>query len=495
MHAMPALDSLAGLAGTSLISGIWQGFILAAVVGFSLRLVPKTSATLRFSIWSIVFLLIAVLPLMESLHFGHAVSLFNASPGNASLIRLDIRWSVAVAALWVVLALIRAVNLAVHAVHLGLLRRRAEPLEANEACAALLRGSLRNVQLCTSLEVDRPSVIGFFAPRILIPAWLKEHLTASEFEQIVLHELEHLRRGDDWLNLLQKLSLVLFPLNPILMWVERRLCFERELATDDGVLRRTKAPRAYATCLTSLAERGLDRRAVSLALGALERQSELAQRVHRILWREASLSPLQGRAVAAVVVLSLFGGAVGLARCPQLVSFSAPVPRLSVPRLVSAYKAAPSSTANAGIEHVVYRDSIAAQAAHMTLLKASISNQRLTVMPSRPLVFRSNVSQPNVSQPNVSQPNVTRPNATRFNVARKPHHAVPPSIQRVRASRTPAQGWVVLTSWSEPDSHSQDSQDLDSQSQRLVPRTVNNRPAFLSYAAVPVDGGWLILQL
>ncbi|MEI4861539.1 M56 family metallopeptidase, partial [Klebsiella pneumoniae] len=80
----------------------------------------------------------------------------------------------------------------------------------------------------------------------LIPDWLFARMTAGELEQIVMHEAEHLRRRDDWTNLLQKLCLVLFPLNPALVWMERRLCREREMACDEGVIRMTRAPRAYA---------------------------------------------------------------------------------------------------------------------------------------------------------------------------------------------------------------------------------------------------------
>ena len=164
---------------------------------------------------------------------------------------------------------------------------------------------------------------------MLIPVEMFGRLTAAELEQIVLHEVGHLRRADDWINLLQKIGLVVFPLNPALVWVERRLCFERELACDDGVLRLTKAPKAYATCLTTLAEHRLERRGLSLSLGAWERQSELSRRVHSILrWREG-MGRTQARVVVSVLALGLLGGATGMARCPQLVSFSAATPPLA----------------------------------------------------------------------------------------------------------------------------------------------------------------------
>ena len=147
------------------------------------------------------------------------------------------------------------------------------------------------VEVCTTTTLQRPSVIGFLKPRILVPDWLFGRLTQGELEQIMLHESEHLRRRDDWTNLAQKLCLVLFPLNPALVWIERRLCREREMACDDAVIRVTRAPRAYAACLASLAERGLERRVEALSLGAWQRRPELVHRVHSILRGKGGLSP------------------------------------------------------------------------------------------------------------------------------------------------------------------------------------------------------------
>jgi hypothetical protein len=174
--------------------------------------------------------------------------------------------------------------------------------------------------------VDRPSVAGFFHPRILIPPTLVASLSAAELAQIATHELEHLRRADDWTNLLQKLSLVALPLNPVLLWLERRLAIERELACDDRVVRATGTPKAYAACLTHLAERSMIARALrrggALALGAWERQSELGRRVHRILRRRVTPMPVwQSRAITATLVCGLVAGAGALAHSPRLISF------------------------------------------------------------------------------------------------------------------------------------------------------------------------------
>jgi len=184
--------------------------------------------------------------------------------------------------------------------------------------------------------LQRPCVIGFFAPLILIPDWLLDRLKPGELEQIVLHEVEHLRRCDDWTNLLQKLSLVMFPLNPSLLWMERQLCLEREMACDEGVVRVTHAPRAYAACLTSLAERGLERRTEALSLGAWQRRPELVRRVHGILLRKNALNSAATGALLGAMGCALVFGSLELARCPQLVAFVSPQ------RLEAAGEIAPS---------------------------------------------------------------------------------------------------------------------------------------------------------
>ncbi len=194
----------------------------------------------------------------------------------------------------------------------------------------------RPIEVCTTHELDRPSVIGFLAPRILIPDWLLERLTPGELEHVVLHEVEHLRRRDDWTNLLQKFFLVLFPLNPALAWMERRLCREREMACDEGVVHRTQAPRAYAACLTNLAERSLKRRTQMLSLGAFERRPELVHRVHSILWRGSVLHPLAARAWIGAVGCGLLLGAVEMARCPQMVGFLEATPGSATHDVASA---------------------------------------------------------------------------------------------------------------------------------------------------------------
>ena len=342
MHA--ALESAGGwlvafaeTAAPVAVAALWQGALIALVLGVSLALTPRikihVGAAQRFIIWAAAFAVVVGLGFLPWLARSAAGALAtNALPGAATpalWLRLDDRWAFVIAGLWLVTSLVRAASLAVHSLRLRRLWSSASPVDVDANMHALLTAASptsRPIELCTTRKLDRPSVIGFLAPRILIPEWLYARLTPGELEQVVLHEAEHLRRRDDWTNLFQKLALVLFPLNPALAWIEGRLCREREMACDEGVVRRTQAPRAYAECLTSLAERRLElrlerRRAQALSLGAFERRPELVRRVYSILARKQALHPMAARALVAVAGCSLLVASVELARCPQMVAF------------------------------------------------------------------------------------------------------------------------------------------------------------------------------
>jgi bla regulator protein blaR1 len=457
MGFLHGVESVSRLVANSFVSGLWQGIVLAAGVGLCLRLVPRTTAAVRFAIWTAVFAVLAVLPLV------HAYSLNSTSgtPGRGAVMHVDVRWSFAIAAIWLIASLVRAVQLAMSAARLHGIWKRAMPVEG---CDAILSAAgIRGVELCTSRDVDRPSVIGFFSPRILIPEELFARLTTAEFGQIVLHEVGHLRRADDWINLLQKLSLVVVPLNPVLIWIERRLCLERELACDDEVLRFTKAPKAYATCLTNLAEQRLGRRATTLSLGAWERQSELARRVHSILRGGQGMGRMQSQVVMGALVLGLLGGSAELARCPQLVSFS---PRAVLP----ASAVAQSLSATAGYQPVAFHTSGNAMgAAHETLLKASMPVNRETGLTDaiKPTVPVKKAATKRHSAPPVLQSRAVR--------------NVMPQMRR-------AEHWMVLTSW---DGMEREEQERP----RMVFAVTEERVISTSYAAVRVAGGWLVIQL
>jgi hypothetical protein len=455
LNVLHGLQAVSGGVAGALVASVWQGVVLAAGIWLCLRAVPRAGAATRFAIWMTAFGVLAMLPLVR-LH--PAVSAASGVIARGPLVHVDVRWSLVLTAVWAAMSLYRAAGLALNGWKLWGVWRRASVVEAGAEVSSLLTDG-RRVELCTSEELERPSLIGFFSPRIVIPRWLFEKLSEGELLQIVMHEMEHLRRGDDWINLVQKIALVVFPLNPVLVWIERKLCLERELACDAGVIRATGAPKAYATCLTALAERSVDRRVATLALGALERRSQLAERVYGILRGGRTLSRPQAAAVMSVAVVGLVAGAAELSRVPQLVSFAAPAP-------VAVMQAPVASgfAAGAEMQDVVYRDGAArGMLPRQTLLKASMDSGRSAVTQKAPVKARVSKAK-----------------------AAKKRKVVQPQVLQV-------------SSWSDEErgyrSRYQQRVVEAGAAPRMMFTVVEDRNTGSSYAAVRTADGWLVFQL
>ena len=486
-----AVRAISQAATGSLVAALWQGTVLAVAAWLGLRLLPKTPAAVRFAIWFAVFLVVAGLPVVSLLSHAAGAARENGRGAWLTIDARDARWCLAIAAVWAAASLVRAATLVAAALRVRALWKRATPVQfaggfdpthrdtaAMDGARGVLNGAprllsvARRAQICTSDEMDRPSVIGFLSPKILIPRWLLDQLSDAELEQIVLHEAGHLGRADDWMNLLQKIALVVFPLNPALAWVERRLCFERELACDERVLRVTGAPKAYASCLAALAEHRLGRRGMALSLGALGRESELGRRVRRILGRGERMRPAHARLVLGGAMLGLLGGAVELARCPQLVGFS------SV-RTQDAKVVAPAvgHAAGMGYEAVVFRPD------------PMVETHRY---------HEDNLLQRKIDVPHRTSLKASMDRAVQGNAAGDLDLSGPSGR---RAERGPAGQvqWVVVTSWEGMDGARLVLTTASASAPAANPEAAEMQPEGSQqvhrYAAVPVRGGWLVFQL
>jgi hypothetical protein len=144
--------------------------------------------------------------------------------------------------------------------------------------------------------------------------------------------------------------------------------------------------------LAALAEKRILRRAESLAPGAWRGRSELAERIHRILTHKRKLGSFGARpAVAGFSLAFLFVGVV-LARCPQLVAFTAassqsPAPlevRIADARIVDARITEARIAPTAKVELASLR-TVASPQRHPILPRASKPTARHRVHSARRL--------------------------------------------------------------------------------------------------------------
>lgn len=317
------LQSLAQLSAERILNCTAEGMVIALLAWLLLRAIgPRNSGT-RFAVWFAALLGIAALPL-----FGHWVST-SAGLAKRPEITMPASWALYIFAAWLLLAAAGLFRVAIGFLHLHRLRGSCVPVDLATLHPTLQKtladfDSSRAVKLCVSDQMRVPTAIGFTKPLVVMPTWAMEELSTLELNAILLHELAHLARHDDWSNLIQKILGALLFFHPAVWWIEKKLALEREMACDDLVLAdaATTSPRAYAECLVSLAEKSFLRRGFALAQAAVDRLRHVSLRVTQILdvnrpratrvWRPAPVL------VSGVALVCL----VGLSQAPtRLVSF------------------------------------------------------------------------------------------------------------------------------------------------------------------------------
>ena len=168
-------------------------------------------------------------------------------------------------------------------------------------------GMNRTVTLMESARVFAPILVGSLRPVILLPAGLLTGMDPRQIEAILAHELAHLRRWDDVINLLLALMEGFWFFHPAYWWIAGRVRQERELCCDDMAVGVCGDPLLYARTLASLeASRGF---LPSAALSIKGNEGLLFQRIKRIMMPNTT-SPYQlppflpaGLAVMAVLIL------------------------------------------------------------------------------------------------------------------------------------------------------------------------------------------------
>lgn len=311
---MNMLHTIAQFSAERLLNCLAEGFLIMLGAWILLRVVHG-SAT-RFAIWFSALVMIAALPFATALRLG--------SPEMGSLrpeLAIPAWWAEYIFAGWAMIAVLALTRVVFGLRRVRNLRRSCIELTNFPSCtfrSPMVKNLIttkhtkehkgkhkgRDVRVCVSDQVKVPTAIGFFKPLILIPSWALNELSGEELEAVLLHELAHLRRWDDWSNLAQKIIRALFFFHPAVWWIDNWLTLEREMACDELVLDQTSNPRAYAECLVSLAEKNFLRRGLAMAQAAVGRIKHMSLRIARILDKQRPTATRSWK--PAVAVLATF---------------------------------------------------------------------------------------------------------------------------------------------------------------------------------------------
>src|SRR3984893_13744517 len=326
---VPDLQSVAQLFTGRLLNTAAEGVVLAGMVWVLLRVIGRQNSGTRFALWFSALLAIVPLLFLSGSGFGASHSRALPPPSQHVGIILSSSWAYYLFAAWGVVAGLLLLRLSVGLWRVRQIRRSCSPAALaglDPAIAGILRdcGSRRRVKVCVSSDVAVPAAIGFFRPAIVFPAWLLPQLSPEDVKVILLHELAHVQRWDDWTNLAQKIVKAVFFFHPAVWWIESRLMLEREMACDDIVLAQTASPRAYASSLISFAKKWQNARALALVQPRGSRMRDMSLRVAQILDAKRPSHTGLGKPVlglSAGLLVFVFGAAH---YAPRLVAFQTP---------------------------------------------------------------------------------------------------------------------------------------------------------------------------
>jgi bla regulator protein BlaR1 len=121
----------------------------------------------------------------------------------------------------------------------------ASPLRIVQGIPVLSSPLLRERKL-------EPGVFGFFRPVVVLPDGITDHLSPSQLDAILAHEICHARRRDNLSAAIHMSVEALFWFYPLVWWLGHRMLEERERACDEEVLSRGNDPAVYAEGLLNV---------------------------------------------------------------------------------------------------------------------------------------------------------------------------------------------------------------------------------------------------
>ena len=270
----------AATAISTAVNGIWLGMLLSVLASAAIRLLPRPNATTRYAIWLIALLLVIAAPFLLLIPRPPA-AIATTPTSTPWTVPITAQWPVYAALVWLAITLVLMARVCWSFAHIHGLKRRA----------ALL-GQRGHIKVLASIEVPVPMAAGFVRRAIVFPQSVLEQLTPQEFEQVLCHEMAHLRRWDDWTQLLHAVAQAVLFFNPAIYWIGRRLKIEREMACDDWVVTATGQPRPYAACLTHLHEVTRRVPVPQLAPGATSgKRWHISARVEALLQPDRNTTP------------------------------------------------------------------------------------------------------------------------------------------------------------------------------------------------------------
>ena len=299
--------------GWTIFHSIWQGIIVAILLGTFLLLAGKKNSKLRYNISAValfVMLIVSAITFYRYYEREHASEsqthalVYSSDTGtqfdNSEFSplfekpKLDLPGFVKayfnehlplIVSLWLIGFLFFSLRFAGGLLYV----RRLKYNGLNEINAGMLRrlkeladkiNIRRVVQIFESAQVKVPVVIGHLKPMILLPLGLISGLPQEQFEAILIHELAHIKRYDFLINLFQSFIETVFFYHPVVWWISSTINSERENCCDDITIQISGDSLSYSKALYNLLQ--IHAKESELALAIIGKKNQLYRRIKRM---------------------------------------------------------------------------------------------------------------------------------------------------------------------------------------------------------------------
>jgi beta-lactamase regulating signal transducer with metallopeptidase domain len=219
---------------------------------------------------------------------------------------------------WAIGALLMFARFASNCGRVVHLRRSAGPLES-EMLRVLLReiaaklGMRRPPLLLVSSRTIAPLAVGCGRAAVILPERMLGALSANELRDVLMHEVAHLKRGDQWMVLLQHVAGALYwpivsvhALNRELQRAREELCDNVVLGAGDAI--------CYGRTLLHVAELAVMTRPIHAAVGIVGGPGILERRIAGLIDpRRSTVTATSARTACIVVFLFVAWGAIASA--------------------------------------------------------------------------------------------------------------------------------------------------------------------------------------
>jgi beta-lactamase regulating signal transducer with metallopeptidase domain/Leucine-rich repeat (LRR) protein len=291
------LNEIASIWGAYMVAVLWQSAVLAVCIFCILACMRRVSSSVRFALWMLVPLRLLLAPfpdivlpvLPAAVETGGYTDSFELdaemtgafsggvgggaeqaapSPPIQSLVTVAPVQPTIWPTFQAGLLLFWCLGLAVCAGRFVLAWRKARRIveSAREGsdprlCRAGVRAQAllelrEGPRLVVTREDTAPFVMGFRAKEyvVVLPESLLKSLSDGQLLAVLSHEFAHIRRGDGIWGMVLCLSEIVYFFNPVLHWAKRGALLEREKASDEWVLARSRtAPASYAHAIAAAA--------------------------------------------------------------------------------------------------------------------------------------------------------------------------------------------------------------------------------------------------